>query len=179
VGETRSADGLAPELESEVVDKVGSGGPGFGLSDSPFWRRESTRRAVDAEGTGTGEQQDGVGRDSEGWCGGGACRCTDLGLVESDDLFFVSEVDLDVPPADIGSEDLLGIKVRVGTDQEGRVPVEDFGASRESVFQGSDGEEAQTPLRSDGSPEEGGLGFVSHGVDFAGRVDLGGLPLDG
>jgi len=179
VGETRGADGLAPELESEVVRKVGSGGPGFGLSGSPFWRRESTRRAVDAKGTGAGEQQDGVGCDSEGWCGGGAGRCTDLGLVESDDLFFISEVDFDVPPADIGSEDLLGIKVRVGTDQEGWLPVEDFGASRESVFQGSDGEETQVPMRSGGSPQHGGHALVLHCVDLASRVDLSGLPLDG
>jgi len=43
VGEIGSADGLAPKFESEVVDEVRGGGPGFGFSGSPFWGRESTR----------------------------------------------------------------------------------------------------------------------------------------
>jgi hypothetical protein len=39
-----------------------------------------------------------------------------LCLVEAKELFFVSDVDLDVPATEVGFDDLLGIKIRVGAD---------------------------------------------------------------
>ena len=76
---------------------------------------------------GCGEQEDGVSRDGEGWGDAGALGGADLSLVEAEELFFVSDVDLDVPATDVCTEDLAGIEVWIGAYQEGWVSVQESG----------------------------------------------------
>jgi len=99
-----------------------------------------------------------------------------LSLADSQQLFFIPEVDLDVLAPEIGLDDVLEGLARICTDEVSGFTIQEPGAFFRPIGQGSDGDQAQGESGPCGAPEKGCEGFYLELVQLTGGKDLKGLP---
>ncbi len=92
------------------------------------------------------QQQERVGENKERSRGSHGGIAADLGLPEAQQIFFVAEVEFDLPAPQVGLQDALGRQGAVAADQVSRIPIAETGALAQPVSDRADNEQRELPF---------------------------------
>src|SRR5207253_5327999 len=94
-----------------------------------------------------------------------------LGLADTDELLFVTMVDLDVPTPEVVLNDGLKRQIRIGADQIGGLAVKQAALFSEAIPQGANNDQSQQPMGAGFAPLDGSDRFIFTVVVLAGGPD--------
>lgn len=138
---------------------------------APAWERCERLISLDAEDLKGRQQYEAVAGDRESGMARASRRMADLGLADSEEVFFVAMLDLDLPAVVVGLNQQGGRRGEFGGEEVSRVAIADALPPLGTV--GSGGENDQPQEASSGSmlPEDTGQEFAADHPITAGEVD--------
>ena len=122
-GEIHEVKGTSCQLVLHLFAQIRGGHTSLLLCWIPFWGLGSVRFRVETMAAKRGEQEDGVSGYANRGCVADAFWVTDLRVGGSEELLLISEVDLDVPPPEVGLDELFDRDFGVSSQNEGRFGV--------------------------------------------------------